>query len=364
MATEAPTVSYALGSLLADPQASHYARYLSTGVVAGYDRARLDVRRSEGSMLARWSSARSPARGIEVFALGEEMALFVFTDIHVGASVVRFELDRQIMFNCVLSGGWRQTAPGWARTHPVRPNQCSIIPGSGGWIDRHYDRPEPYSVVTLVCSERALLRMAGVEAGTIGRRLEYRLVHGEETGQPTAFAMDRILRSTATAIAEGGGLLPLRQLFLKARIHDLVHGILRQLIEDDDAAPSPRLRSGEIDRLEAIRREIDEAPACWPTLHALSRASGLHPNKLSAAFQALYGETIYQYGLNARMRLAREMLSAGELSVSEVADAVGYQELPSFTRMFRARFGMTPSAARKRAQISSGAMPPATPARR
>lgn len=71
---------------------------------------------------------------------------------------------------------------------------------------------------------------------------------------------------------------------------------------------------------------------------SLYRAFGKHGESVSAA--------IWQ----ARLERARRMLGSAQgigLLVSEIAALSGFREMPTFTRMFKRRYGMTPSDARE-----------------
>ena len=64
---------------------------------------------------------------------------------------------------------------------------------------------------------------------------------------------------------------------------------------------------------------------------------------------ARHGESIAATIWSARIERARRMLVSAEnagLLVSDIAQHCGFRELPTFTRMFKRRFGMTPSEAR------------------
>jgi AraC-like DNA-binding protein len=64
---------------------------------------------------------------------------------------------------------------------------------------------------------------------------------------------------------------------------------------------------------------------------------------------ARHGESVAATIWSARIERARSMLVSAEgvgMLVSDVAQHCGFRELPTFTRMFKRRFGTTPRAAR------------------
>lgn len=60
-------------------------------------------------------------------------------------------------------------------------------------------------------------------------------------------------------------------------------------------------------------------------------------------FKAKTGQNFRDYVLNARTELAKQLLSEGRLSISEVAYAAGYQDYRSFSRAFKNVTGISPS---------------------
>lgn len=80
-----------------------------------------------------------------------------------------------------------------------------------------------------------------------------------------------------------------------------------------------------------------------PAVGEAARAAGMSPRTLARRFREETGGTWAGYLRAARMMRAAELLSAGELSVTEVAFAVGYQSLGSFSRTFTELCGLRPS---------------------
>jgi AraC family transcriptional regulator len=65
------------------------------------------------------------------------------------------------------------------------------------------------------------------------------------------------------------------------------------------------------------------------------------------AFQHSVGPSPYQYVLSERIRFAKEMLSESDLSVADVALAVGFSGASQLNRVFRKLIGVTPTAFRR-----------------
>ena len=81
---------------------------------------------------------------------------------------------------------------------------------------------------------------------------------------------------------------------------------------------------------------------------ALARAALMSTAHFSRQFRATYGETPYAYLMTRRIERAKALLRRGDLSVTEVCEAVGCTSLGSFSARFTQLVGETPTAYRAR----------------
>lgn len=107
-----------------------------------------------------------------------------------------------------------------------------------------------------------------------------------------------------------------------------------------DGAP-PALR-----RAVALMQARMEEPLPIPEL---AHRAGLTPRHLERLFARNLGASPVRYYLGLRLERARELLIHSPLPVLDVAIATGFPTSSYFAERFRARFGMTPSAAREAA---------------
>lgn len=70
-------------------------------------------------------------------------------------------------------------------------------------------------------------------------------------------------------------------------------------------------------------------------------------NYLSALFSSLEGNTIEQYIIRQKIERAKELISYNELSLKEIAFALGYSSVAHFSSQFKKTASVTPSAFRK-----------------
>lgn len=83
------------------------------------------------------------------------------------------------------------------------------------------------------------------------------------------------------------------------------------------------------------------------TLEALAQLVGMSKFSFCRAFKQAIGKTPYQYLLHQRIRRATALLANPELSLADIAFAVGFYDHSHFTNQFRRIMGVTPSAYRK-----------------
>ena len=81
--------------------------------------------------------------------------------------------------------------------------------------------------------------------------------------------------------------------------------------------------------------------------HQLVARLGTNRTTLGARFQARFGQSPLAWLRAERMRHAAHLLAGSELSVAEVAAAVGYEDSNNFATAFRRHHGIAPRVFRK-----------------
>lgn len=100
--------------------------------------------------------------------------------------------------------------------------------------------------------------------------------------------------------------------------------------------------------LESVEKHLAEDLS----LHSFSERLFVNPSYLSRLFKKETGESFSNYVLTRRMERAKELLTAGA-KVYDAADAVGYQDVSYFAKVFRKYFGVAPSDLRPVPQSNS-----------
>lgn len=143
--------------------------------------------------------------------------------------------------------------------------------------------------------------------------------------------MARLLEA-ACARTEGPGLYG----------DDLVVALITAALSSGD--PGGR-RSPLSDRQLAMSVDFIEANCSRGVrLQELAKLTGLTESYFSHAFKAATGTPPHRWQLQAQVRRAKDMLSRGSASLTEVAFAAGFADQPHFTRVFKSATGKTPAA--------------------
>lgn len=87
-------------------------------------------------------------------------------------------------------------------------------------------------------------------------------------------------------------------------------------------------------------------------LQTLAQRAGLSPAHLSRCFSREMGMGLVQHVHHLRTEEACRLLRLTELPVTDIAARLGYNEIAWFSRMFRARMGISPMAYRQQRQTA------------
>lgn len=131
---------------------------------------------------------------------------------------------------------------------------------------------------------------------------------------------------------------------------EVARRVLARLIRTEQAwrqvhasGTRPAVRA-ELARRVLRARDWIEADIARPvTLDALAAIAGLSPNHLIRAFRTILGQTPHRYLTERRLEAAQTLLARGS-SVTNTCMAVGFESVPSFSRLFRQHTGLSPAA--------------------
>ena len=100
-------------------------------------------------------------------------------------------------------------------------------------------------------------------------------------------------------------------------------------------------------QLRRVKEFVDAQISNDITISDLAAVAGLSQFHFIRAFKASVGRSPYQYVLSERINVAKDMLSKADLSIADVALAVGFSDASQLNRVFRKLVGVTPTAFRR-----------------
>lgn len=137
----------------------------------------------------------------------------------------------------------------------------------------------------------------------------------------------------------------------------VVHRILPLSPEASDSSrESPMLKGLRAPLCSPIQRAMGLIQQrYWDkfSLSALGRQVGMSKYRLSHRFREVLGVTFRDYLLTVRLERAKALLAADDVSISEVAQMVGFGDLPRLDKVFKRYTGFSPSAYRSMARRHS-----------
>ncbi len=92
----------------------------------------------------------------------------------------------------------------------------------------------------------------------------------------------------------------------------------------------------------SVLKYIDENLTERITISEIGKAVHLSNDYISHCFKRELGRSVMDYVNERRMLLARNMISGGEMSLTDIAEALGYESYSYFSRVFKRYFGVSP----------------------
>lgn len=130
--------------------------------------------------------------------------------------------------------------------------------------------------------------------------------------------------------------------------HELLHAIFTQIIVRliRDVAEGSKARMRNADQAETIcyqlMNHIDTHIYSISKLEDIADAMSYNYSYLSTLFRKTTGSTLLSYYHRKRLDAARELIAEGSLKMTEIAEALHYSSLYSFSRAFKENFGISP----------------------
>jgi len=138
----------------------------------------------------------------------------------------------------------------------------------------------------------------------------------------------------------------LRRTYLEAKVIELLILQINDLYKSNNKDLNPEVK--HYSKIKAAKIFIEDNIDSDLTIPIIAKKVGLNINYLKTEFKELYNQTIFQYLTLLRMEHADHLIKYTNLTVSEIAQKVGYKYPQHFTKTFKKFSGKTPSVIRKK----------------
>jgi len=128
---------------------------------------------------------------------------------------------------------------------------------------------------------------------------------------------------------------------LRIKTEELICRLLMEL-EKRDEQRLYDLNSQDIQTIYRVKERMLEDLATPPVIDVLAVDANMSPTKLKRIFRQIFGNSIFSYYQDVRMKEAARLLKEGKLSVSDVGTQLGFTNLSHFSKVFREHIGVKP----------------------
>ena len=146
-------------------------------------------------------------------------------------------------------------------------------------------------------------------------------------------AMEQVIGQILSCSYQGAN----RRTYLKRKALELVSLHLETIVQ-------PRITDADRQYVHQAAAILKGQVANPPTVEVLARQVGTNRLYLNQGFQQVYGTTPFGYSRACRLWQARRLLITSDLSIGQVAAAVGYTNCSHFATAFRQQMGLNPKA--------------------
>ncbi len=214
---------------------------------------------------------------------------------------------------------------------------------------RHADRLHTIPSIETVaapCEMTALTVSDAMLAEMIGPDFCEMLITGLGLAKPPAVVVAPIpLHVSAALRAAFSDTLvgPLKRLYAQSKILEYLCTLTAHICH----GTQPVLRDGRKRKIvQELHEYLTKLEGKLPSLDELTKRCGLSARWLNEAFAKEYGQTIYSFISDRRLKEAHTALITGEIPIKTISSRLGYSHVNHFTTAFKRKFGCTPGSVR------------------
>lgn len=248
-----------------------------------------------------------------------------------------------LVFGTMLGGAGAIEAEGNERQIWHSPGRPFVVSLAEREVAYRLEPGEPWRAVTLLLEAEALERLASQD----GLPPLVRAVL--EDGQlPISHVLgsDRTVARAASDLMRPAYCGTMAALWRESKALELLASQLDRL---SDCPPAPvALSTRDLVRIREAHQLLVADLRAPPSLEALAAQAKLPSRRLNQGFRQLYGMSVFEVLLEARMKVAHALvLESQDIPLKHLAWMVGYSQLSNFINAYRRRFGVPPGRHRR-----------------
>jgi len=131
-------------------------------------------------------------------------------------------------------------------------------------------------------------------------------------------------------------------LYKHAKAVELFTSFFDELVDKYDKSIYLNFKPVDVSNVLMVRQIVLSDLNAQPGVTRLANEAAMSQSKLHKIFKQVFGKSVYQYRLDARMDQARKLLLTNNYSVREIGHKLGYANISQFIKAFRKVYGTTP----------------------
>ncbi|WDV46493.1 AraC family transcriptional regulator [Clostridiaceae bacterium M8S5] len=133
------------------------------------------------------------------------------------------------------------------------------------------------------------------------------------------------------------------KLYYESKVAETISIIVQKTKKIKPIYTSKSISNEDMESLRSVTSYIDDHFGYNIHLDHLAKIACMGKTKLKYTFKKAHKCTVHEYILNKRMSQAEHLLTNTNLSISQIAQVVGYKKASNFSEIFRKNTGILPS---------------------
>lgn len=131
---------------------------------------------------------------------------------------------------------------------------------------------------------------------------------------------------------------------------DLLKILIRDVVMQDQVLGEEqgvKLGSSRYGDLMALMSNLNDDPRRYESVEAMAKELHMSSDHMGRQFKQIFGKSPIEALIESRIARAQNLLAGTEMSVAEIAEEVGYENVHYFSRQFKEKNGKSPLSYRK-----------------